>query len=116
MANTKISALTAATTPDGTEVAPFVQSSATVGMTLNQIRDYIAVFYNQKTACAVASTANLTLVAEQTIDGVLTSASRVLVKNQTLPAANGIYVTGVMYTRKCTQKKQKKEKFHFQDL
>lgn len=40
-----------------------------------------------------ASTANLTLLGEQTIDGVLTSASRVLVKNQTTAADNGIYVT-----------------------
>lgn len=42
---------------------------------------------------ACASTANLTLSGEQTIDGVLTSASRVLVKNQTTTANNGIYVT-----------------------
>ena len=46
-----------------------------------------------KTAADVASTANLTLSGEQTIDGVLTSTSRVLVKNQTAPAENGIYVT-----------------------
>lgn len=41
----------------------------------------------------VATTANITLAGEQTIDGVLTSVSRVLVKNQTSPADNGIYVT-----------------------
>jgi parallel beta-helix repeat protein len=50
--------------------------------------------WQPKTAVAVASTANLTLSGEQTIDGVLTAASRVLVKNQTLPAQNGIYVSG----------------------
>lgn len=44
-------------------------------------------------AVACASTGNLTLSGEQTIDGVLTSASRVLVKDQTLPAQNGVYVT-----------------------
>lgn len=37
--------------------------------------------------------ANLTLSGEQTIDGVLTSGTRILVKDQTLPAENGIYVT-----------------------
>lgn len=42
---------------------------------------------------ACATTANVTLSGEQTIDGVLTSESRVLVKNQTLPAENGVYVT-----------------------
>jgi hypothetical protein len=46
-----------------------------------------------KAPVATASTANLTLSGEQTIDGVLTSTSRVLVKNQTAPAENGVYVT-----------------------
>lgn len=36
---------------------------------------------------------NLTLSGEQTIDGILTSASRILVNDQTAPAQNGIYVT-----------------------
>lgn len=45
----------------------------------------------QTTPVAVATTANITLSGEQTIDGVLTSSSRVLVKNQTAGAANGIY-------------------------
>ena len=40
-----------------------------------------------------ATTANITLSGEQTIDGVLTSTSRILVKDQTLPEDNGIYVT-----------------------
>lgn len=42
---------------------------------------------------AVASTGALTLSGEQTIDGVLTSTSRVLVKDQASASANGIYVT-----------------------
>ncbi len=42
---------------------------------------------------AVATTENITLSGEQTIDGVLTSANRVLVKNQTVPAENGIYLS-----------------------
>ena len=47
-----------------------------------------------KKSVVVATTANLTLSAEQTIDGVLTSASRILVKDQTTTQNNGIYVTG----------------------
>jgi hypothetical protein len=46
-----------------------------------------------KSPCVVATTANITLSGEQTIDGVLTSASRVLVKNQTTTSQNGIYVS-----------------------
>lgn len=47
-----------------------------------------------KSPCVVATTVNITLSGEQTIDGVLTSASRVLVKNQSTASANGIYVSG----------------------
>lgn len=42
----------------------------------------------------VATTANITLSGEQTIDGVLTSTSRVLVKDQTDQTENGLYLTG----------------------
>jgi hypothetical protein len=41
-----------------------------------------------------ATTGNISLSAEQTLDGQLTSSSRVLVRAQTAPAENGIYVTG----------------------
>lgn len=47
----------------------------------------------QRAGVQVATTANVTLSGEQTIDGVLTSTSRILVKNQTLSQNNGIYVT-----------------------
>lgn len=40
-----------------------------------------------------ATTANISLTGEQTLDAVLTSASRVLVKDQTAGAENGIYVS-----------------------
>lgn len=43
---------------------------------------------------ALATTGNVTLSGEQTIDGTLTAASRVLVKNQSTPSQNGIYTTG----------------------
>lgn len=46
-----------------------------------------------KQAVVVVATSNLTLSGEQTIDGVLTSASRVLVAGQTAGEENGIYVT-----------------------
>jgi len=49
---------------------------------------------NQRTKqVRVATTANITLSGEQTIDGITTSASRVLVKNQSAQAQNGIYVS-----------------------
>lgn len=44
-------------------------------------------------AARLASTANVALTGEQTIDGVLTSASRILLKDQTAPAENGLWVT-----------------------
>jgi hypothetical protein len=47
----------------------------------------------QKDACLVATTANITLSGTQTIDGVaVVVGNRVLVKAQTTPAQNGIYV------------------------
>jgi hypothetical protein len=46
-----------------------------------------------KQAVQVATTANITLSGEQTIDGVTTSSSRVLVKDQTDQTTNGIYTS-----------------------
>lgn len=46
-----------------------------------------------KESARVATTANITLSGEQTIDGVSTSADRVLVKNQTLGEDNGVYIS-----------------------
>lgn len=48
---------------------------------------------NWRTRVLNATTANITLSGEQTIDGILTSTSRILVKDQTAPAENGIYIT-----------------------
>jgi len=58
-----------------------------------QYVDSVAQGLAAKAPVLVATTANITLSGEQTIDGVLTSASRVLVKNQTNAADNGIYVS-----------------------
>lgn len=55
--------------------------------------DAIAQGLNVKASVLVATTANITLSGEQTIDGFLTSASRVLVKNQSTASQNGIYVS-----------------------
>jgi len=55
--------------------------------------DSVAQGLDAKASCVVATTANITLSGEQTIDGVLTSSSRVLVKNQGTSSQNGIYVS-----------------------
>lgn len=47
-----------------------------------------------KDPCLIATTGNITLSGEQTIDGVLTNNSRVLVKDQSSTLQNGIYVSG----------------------
>src|SRR5690606_34283216 len=55
--------------------------------------DATAAGLTWKTAVLAASTANLTLSGEQTVDGVaLVTGNRVLVKNQSTAADNGIYV------------------------
>lgn len=55
--------------------------------------DSLAQGLDPKASCRVATTANITLSGTQTIDAVSVIANdRVLVKNQTLPAENGIYV------------------------
>lgn len=55
--------------------------------------DAAAAGLTWKTAVKAASTGNLTLSGEQTVDGVaLVTGDRILVKNQTTAADNGIYV------------------------
>jgi hypothetical protein len=61
--------------------------------TPKQYVDSVAAGGPPHPAAVVASTANLTLSGEQTIDGITTSASRILVKDQTSQPTNGIYVT-----------------------
>ena len=150
MANTKISALPAATTPlAGTEVLPIVQSSTTDQVTVANLTagravatgaltvtgaatvsstlgvagattlfsvattsgtiatapsgstdiankayvDTVAQGLDTKASVVAGTTANITLSGTQTIDGVvLIAGDRVLVKNQTAPADNGLYL------------------------
>jgi hypothetical protein len=58
------------------------------------IGNIVTSTYGIKQPVDVATTTNITLFGEQTIDGVLTSTSRVLVKNQSVPTQNGIYISG----------------------
>ena len=58
-----------------------------------QYVDGVAQGLDVKGSVIVATTGNITLSGEQTIDGVLTSSSRVLVKNQSTQSQNGIYVS-----------------------
>lgn len=74
-------------------------TSSATPLTANELvnKSYVDTFVQGltvKMSCDVATTANITLSGEQTIDGVLTSTSRVLVKNQSTQANNGIYTSG----------------------
>lgn len=68
--------------------------SAALGAATKQYVDSVAAGLDVKGSVKCATTANITLSGEQTLDGVLTSASRVLVKNQSAQEENGIYVSG----------------------
>jgi hypothetical protein len=72
--------------------------SATQVPTQQSVKAYVdaaalGIVTSWKAPVVNATTANITLSGEQTIDGVLTSASRILVKNQSTQSENGIYVT-----------------------
>ncbi len=55
--------------------------------------DNVAAGIHWKDSVKCATTGNITLSGEQTIDGITTSGSRVLVRAQTSAAQNGIYVS-----------------------
>lgn len=64
-----------------------------LGAATKQYVDSLAAGLDVKPSVVCATTANITLSGEQTLDGILTSASRVLVKNQSTASQNGIYVS-----------------------
>lgn len=106
-----VSAATAHITSNGTDHSYINQSvTSTATPTFSQVtlsnspsnatdavrKDYVdGLIQNvkRKDNCEVATTGNITLSGEQTIDGVLTSSDRVLVWQQTDPKENGIYVS-----------------------
>ncbi len=65
-----------------------------LGAATKQYVDSVSAGLNVKPAALCATTANITLLGEQTLDGITTLLSRVLVKNQTLAKENGIYLSG----------------------
>ena len=82
IANLSVTAGTISTTP-----------SASTDIANKDYVDTVAQGLDPKASCVAATTANITLSGTQTIDGVaLIAADRCLVKNQTAPAENGIYV------------------------
>lgn len=78
----------------GAEAVNFLDPTTAQSLATKAYVDAVGTgFRDFKDSVRVATTANITLSGEQTIDGVLTAASRVLVKDQTLGANNGIYVS-----------------------
>jgi hypothetical protein len=77
-----------------TSVTVTQDPTAALQLATKQYVDNIAQGLNTKAPILCATTANITLSGEQTIDSVTTSASRVLVKNQSTAANNGIYLSG----------------------
>jgi hypothetical protein len=76
-----------------TSVAVTQDPTSALQLATKQYVDNIASGLSTKAPVYVATTANITLSGEQTIDGFLTSSSRVLVKNQSTQSQNGIYVS-----------------------
>jgi len=84
---------TASTLAGLTSVTVTQDPVSALQLATKQYVDSVAQGLNTKAPVLVATTANITLSGEQTIDGFTTSSSRVLVKNQSTAANNGIYVS-----------------------
>lgn len=86
-----------ATTPSSAAFTTATVATAPVGTTdvvNKQYLEYFAAGLSWKQPVLCATTANITLSGVQTLDGISTTAgSRVLVKNQTAAAENGIYIS-----------------------
>lgn len=108
MSDAKITALPAGSAMQLTDLIAAVQNMATTPVTnkntMAQVATIVAIALginssatgpvDYKDSVVVATTGNITLSGEQTIDGVLTSASRVLVWQQTDASQNGLYLSG----------------------
>lgn len=73
---------------------PLVQINPNDAATIGQLTAFVAGAAWKSPGADLATTGNIVLAGEQVIDGTLTAASRVLVKDQALPAENGIYTSG----------------------
>lgn len=87
-------AVPAAATPwNGQRITGLGTPAASTDAATQGYVDSLAQGLDPKPSVKAASTANLTLSGAQTVDGVaLVATDRVLVKNQTAPADNGLYV------------------------
>lgn len=93
MADIKISLMTAAGALTGAEQIEVVQSANTRRSTIDAVIAYAMQYGRFKDSVRAATTANITLSGAQTIDGVsVIATNRVLVKDQSSGAENGIYV------------------------
>jgi hypothetical protein len=77
----------------GFKITGLADPTAAQDAATKQYVDSVAQGLDPKASCVAATTANITLSAPQTIDGVaVVAGDRVLVKNQTLSQNNGIYL------------------------
>lgn len=84
---------TAAVSLNSQRITNLAEPSASTDAATKNYVDSVAQGLDVKTSVVAATTANITLTAPQTIDGIsVIAGDRVLVKNQTTASANGIYV------------------------
>jgi hypothetical protein len=84
---------TAAVSLNSQRITNLAEPSASTDAATKNYVDSVAQGLDVKASVVAATTANITLTAPQTIDGIsVIAGDRVLVKNQTTASANGIYV------------------------
>ncbi|HWH14248.1 MAG TPA: hypothetical protein VNT51_05840 [Miltoncostaeaceae bacterium] len=89
----QIAAPTSSVSLNSQRITSLADPSAAQDAATKAYVDAIAAGFDMKASARAATTANITLSGTQTIDGVAVVANdRVLVKNQSTPAQNGIYV------------------------
>jgi len=89
MSGVSISSMSAATAALRSMEMEVNDAGSTRKVTIDQILGLLPI----KDPCVVATTANITLSGTQTIDGIaVVAGDRVLVRDQTTPANNGVYV------------------------